>query len=119
MKTIQLTKLIADDGMILTDGTQFVHAVIIRENMSIDDWQEITEKYYAKLMAKMTPREFILALLDKGITKASIEEIMEQNDRVWAELSYATIIIRTNPLLDQFCGYFDLTPEDVDALFGL
>ena len=28
-------------------------------------------------------------------------------------------IERKNPLLDQLCGQFGLTPEDVDGIFGL
>ena len=39
--------------------------------------------------------------------------------QVWAELNYATFIERKNPLLDELCGQFGLTPEDVDGIFGL
>lgn len=119
MKTTQLTKLTAEDGMILTNGEQFLTSVILREGSSPDDWQEITMLQYKRLMAQMTPREFILVLLSKGITRQQIEEQANKNEQVWAELNYATTIIRANPLLDQLCGVFGLTAEDLDVIFGI
>ena len=59
------------------------------------------------------------SLDDKGITKAQIEELINSNQQVWAELNYATRILRANPLLDELCGQFGLTPADVDEMFGL
>lgn len=40
---IQLTKLIAADGMVLTDGTSYGHIVFLGENDAIDRWKEILE----------------------------------------------------------------------------
>ena len=119
MITTTLTKLTASEGMILTDGTQFTHSVLLREGESPENWSEITLEEHRKLMAQMTPREFILKLMDKGITKVQLQALIDSNDRVWAELNYATLITRANPLLDQLCGQFGLTPADVDAMFGL
>ena len=119
MITTTLTKLTAETGYVLTDGEQFTHSVLLREGESASDWSEITEEYYRKLIAKMTPREFILKLMGKGITREQLEALINSNDRVWAELNYATLITRANPLLDEFCEQFDLTTADVDELFGL
>lgn len=119
MITTSLTKLTAETGKILTDGKQFTHSVLLREGEEPQDWQEITEEYYRKIIAQMTPREFILALMEKGITREQIESLINSNDRVWAELNYATLISRVNPLLDELCGQFGLTPADVDEIFGL
>ena len=119
MITTQLTKLTAEVGMVLTNGEQFTHSVLLREGESPEDWSEITEEYYRRLQAQMTPREFILALFARGITREQIESLLDENDRAWAELNYATLISRANPLLDQLCGRFDLTPADVDEIFGL
>lgn len=119
MITTQLTKLTASTGMVLTNGEQFTHSVLLREGESPEAWSEITEDDYRRLMAKMTPREFILKLMQKGITRAEIEELINNNDQVWAELNYATLITRANPLLDQLCGQFGLTTTDVDEIFGL
>ena len=119
MITTQLTKLTADTGMVLTDGKQFTHSVLLREGEPSEDWQEITEEYYHRLMAQMTPREFILALMQRGITREQLESLISANDQVWAELNYATLITRANPLLDQLCGQFGLTSVDVDEIFGL
>lgn len=119
MITTQLTKLTASAGMVLTDGEQFTHSVLLREGEEPSVWSEITEEQYRRLVAQMTPREFILKLMQKGITREQIEDLIKNNDQVWAELNYATLITRANPLLDQLCSQFGLTPADVDEIFGL
>lgn len=119
MITTSLTKLTAEAGMVLTDGKQFTHSVLLREGEDPLKWSEITEAQYRKLQANMTPREFMLALMEKGITREQLEALINSNDRVWAELNYATVISRANPLLDQLCGQFGLTTEDLDEMFGL
>ena len=119
MITTTLTKLTASTGMVLTNGKDFTHSVLLREGESPEDWSEITEEYYRKLQAQMTPREFILKLMEKGVTREQLEALINSNDRVWAELNYATLVTRANPLLDELCGQFGLTPEDVDEMFGL
>jgi hypothetical protein len=72
-----------------------------------------------KYFAQMTPREFVLGMLSRGVTREQIEELIADNQQVWAELNYATYVERKNPLLDQLCGLFGLTPGDVDGIFGL
>lgn len=119
MITTTLTKLTADTGMVLTNGKDFTHSVLLREGESPKDWSEITEEYFRKLQANMTPREFILKLMEKGITREQLEALINSNDRVWAELNYATLVARANPLLDELCNQFGLTPDDVDKMFGL
>lgn len=118
MITTTLTKLTANHGMVLTNGKDFTHSVLLREDESPEDWSEITEEYYKKLIAKMTPREFILKLMEKGISREQLEDLINSNDRVWAELNYATEINRANPLLDELCGQFGLTIADVDEMFA-
>ena len=115
----QLTKLTASPGYVLTDGHQFTHSVLLREGEDPSDWSEITEAQHRKIMANMTPREFVLKLMERGITREQLEALIATNDQVWAELNYATVISRANPLLDQLCAQFGMTPADVDALFGL
>lgn len=115
----QLTKLTAETGYVLTNGENFTHSVLLREDESPEDWSEITEDDYRRLQANMTPREFLLALLAKGKTREQIETIINSDDRVWAELTGATIIMRANPLLDQLCSRLNLTTTDIDEMFGL
>lgn len=119
MITTTLTKLTAQTGYVLTDGQQFTHSVLLREGESPENWSEITEEYYRKLQARMTPREFVLALMAKGITKQQLETLINSNDQVWAEFNYATEINRANPLLDQFCSQVGLTIQDLDEIFNL
>ena len=45
MITTSLTKLTASEGMVLTNGTDFTHSVLLREGESPEAWQEITENY--------------------------------------------------------------------------
>ena len=118
MKKFNLIHLQAEDGMYLTDGTRFVKFIQIGEGQSEDDWTEVTEAEFNRATANMTPREFILKLMEKGVTKAQIEEL-NANPQVWAELNFATMILRVNPLLDQLCSQFGLTSEDLDEMFGL
>ena len=119
MITTTLIKLTASTGMVLTNGKDFTHSVLLREGESPEDWSEITEEYFRKLQANMTPREFILKLMEKGVTREQLEALINSNDRVWAELNYATLVTRANPLLDELCGQFGLTSADVDEMFGL
>lgn len=119
MITELITTLRAEPGMVLTNGKEFTHSVMLAQGQEPSDWSEISETQFQRLMAKMTPREFILKLMEKGITREQLEALINSNDRVWAELNYATEINRANPLLDQLCGQFGLTSSDVDELFGL
>ena len=119
MITELITTLRAEAGMVLTNGKEFTHSVMLAQGQDPEDWSEISETQFQKLMAKMTPREFILKLMEKGITRQQLEDLINENDRVWAELNYATEINRANPLLDQLCGQFGLTSSDVDELFGV
>ena len=119
MITETITTLRAEAGMVLTNGKEFTHSVMLAQGQSPEGWSEISETQFQKLMAKMTPREFILKLMEKGITRQQLEDLINENDRVWAELNYATEINRANPLLDQLCSRFGLTSSDVDELFGV
>jgi hypothetical protein len=119
MITTTLTKLTADAGKVLTDGKNFSKSILLMEGEDPTKYTEITEEYFRKLQAQMTPREFILKLMEKGVTREQLEALINSNDRVWAELNYATLITRANPLLDELCGQFGLTPADVDEMFGL
>ena len=118
MQKINITRLKADEGKYLTDGTRFLKVVNLTPEQSEDDWSEVDEIVFKRARARMTPREFILKLMDKGVTKAQIEAL-NQNEQVWAELNFATTILRANPLLDELCGQFGLTSKDVDEIFGL
>ena len=119
MQTKQITRLTADENMYLMKDNQFYKTVDLKDGESAEDYTEVSEKVMKKYYAQMTPREFVLGLLSRGITREQIEELIKSNQQVWAELNYATFIERKNPLFDELCGQFGLTPEDVDGIFGL
>lgn len=119
MQTKQITRLTAEEGMYLRKENNFYKTVDLKDGESVEDYKEVSEKVMKKYYARMTPREFILALLSRGITREQIENLINSNQQVWAELNYATYIERKNPLLDEFCEQFGLTSEDVDGIFGL
>lgn len=119
MQKYTLIHLQADDKKYLTDGKRIVKSIDIGQGQSEDDWREIDEYEFKKMTATLTPREFVLSLLNRGVTREQIEELIKSNEQVWAELNYATYIERKNPLLDELCSQFGLTPKDVDELFGI
>lgn len=119
MQTKQITRLTADEGKYLRKDNNFYKTVDLKDGESASDYEEVAEKVMKKYFAQMTPREFVLGMLSRGVTREQIEELIASNQQVWAELNYATYIERKNPLLDQLCGQFGLTPEDVEGIFGL
>lgn len=50
--TIELRKLTASSGMVLTNGETYSKEVYLGCNDSPDNWHEITEEEYNKLMEK-------------------------------------------------------------------
>lgn len=69
-------------------------------------------------MLKMTPRDFLLACVnDLKIDYSKIKELMDNNPQVAIELQFCNFVYRGNPLLDQLCGNFGVTSEQLDELF--
>ena len=68
-------------------------------------------------MLKMTPRDFLLAITDMGVEWTAIKALMDSNPQVAIELQFCNNVYRGNPLLDQLCGQFNITNEQLDELF--
>ena len=51
-ETITQTILKADEGMYLTNGETYGKTVIIPESANENDWHEITEEEYNKILAE-------------------------------------------------------------------
>lgn len=49
-ETITRIKLIASDGMILTNGTDYGREVFLADTEKADNWHEITEEEYAEIL---------------------------------------------------------------------
>lgn len=96
---------------VLQDGTiQSFEMVKTEEEKAQEEKERI-----ARL--KMTPREFLLAVVDMGVDYSKIKELMSSNPRVEIELQYCNNVYRGNPLLDQLCEGFGVTTEQLDELF--
>lgn len=68
-------------------------------------------------MLKMTPRDFLLAITNMGVEWPAIKALMDSNPQVAIELQFCNNVYRGNPLLDQLCGQFNVTSEQLDELF--
>lgn len=68
-------------------------------------------------MLKMTPRDFLLAITNLGVEWTAIKALMDSNPQVAIELQFCNNVYRGNPLLDQLCGQFNVTSEQLDELF--
>ena len=66
---------------------------------------------------KMTPRDFLLAITNMGVEWTAIKALMDSNPQVAIELQFCGNVHRGNPLLDQLCGQFNITSEQLDELF--
>ena len=54
LETIELIKLIPSEGMYLTNGEAYSKEVYLGCNDSPDNWYEISEAEYAKILAEET-----------------------------------------------------------------
>lgn len=79
--------------------------------------EKVQEEKERIAMLKMTPRDFLLAVVDMGVDYSKIKELMASNPQVEIELQYCNNVYRGNPLLDQLCGNFGVTAEQLDELF--
>ena len=68
-------------------------------------------------MLKMTPRDFLLAITNMGVEWTDIKALIDSNPQVAIELQFCNNVYRGNPLLDQLCGQFNVTSEQLDELF--
>ena len=52
-----------------------------------------------------------------GVEWTAIKALMDNNPQVAIELQFCNNVYRGNPLLDQLCGQFNITSEQLDELF--
>lgn len=55
--TVKGNKITADKGMILTNGKGYTKCLYLGVNDSVDNWHEITEEEYNKIMAEKKAAE--------------------------------------------------------------
>lgn len=107
-------------------------ATLLMPNITIEetdiDYQNVGGKYVTPevaiekekervAMLKMTPRDFLLAITNMGVEWTAIKALMDSNPQVAIELQFCNNVYRGNPLLDQLCGQFNVTSEQLDELF--
>ena len=54
MVTIELRKITATDGMILTNGETYGKIIYLGKNDSADNWHEISETEYAAILEEQS-----------------------------------------------------------------
>ena len=50
--TVIINKIIADEGMVLTDGQSYGRIVFLAKEDCAENWHEITEAEYEKILAE-------------------------------------------------------------------
>lgn len=86
------------------------------DNPDYEDEQQQAEKERIAML-KMTPRDFLLALVELGVDYNEIKQLKSTNAQVEIELDYCNFIYRGNPLLDQLAPQFNISKEQLDNLF--
>ena len=80
--------------------------------------QEQEEKRRARIMElKMTPLDFLKAVIKLGISYDTIKQLMEANPEVDMEMRYCQNVYRKHPMLEQFATQFGVTSEQLDNIF--
>lgn len=67
---------------------------------------------------KMTPRDFLLGLIDMGASYSDIKALIAQNEQAELELNYCQNVYRGNPLLDSLCEIIGVSPQQLDDMFN-
>lgn len=68
-------------------------------------------------MLKMTPLDFLKALLQLGISYETIKSIMEANPSVEMEMKYCQNVYRGHPMIAQFAAQYGIADEMLDEIF--
>ena len=79
--------------------------------------EKLEEETKRIAMLKMTPLDFIKALEEVGVSYSQIKELCNTNEEVEKQLRFCNHVYRGNPLLDQLCGLFNVTAEQLNELF--
>ncbi len=123
-----------NDLIVLTGDSKeaLESATLLMPNITIEetdiDYQNVGGEYVTPevaiekekervAMLKMTPRDFLLAITNMGVEWTAIKTLMDSNPQVAIELQFCNNVYRGNPLLDQLCGQFNVTSEQLDELF--
>jgi hypothetical protein len=57
IETIELKKIHASDGFVLTNGTNYTKMLVLSKTDSIDNWYEITDAEYAVILENADKEE--------------------------------------------------------------
>lgn len=112
-------------GLKIHFGNNAIYALeeneIIKNDVPIIDENFEYKKQLAEKerigMLKMTPLDFIKALESVGVSYITIKKLCDENEEVDKQLRFCNMVYRGNELLDNLCGQFGITSEQLDALF--
>lgn len=97
--------------------TDTAHIYYVKNGQFATEDRQTYERKIRIAKLKMTPLDFIKCLESVGITYAQVKVLCDANEQVDKELRFCQNVYRGNALLDQLCGQFGVTPEQLDALF--
>lgn len=92
------------------------NALVINPNYEAEQAEKEAERV---AMLRITPRDFLLALVELGVDYNLIKQLKASNPQVEIELDYCNYVYRGNPLLDQLAPQFNITKEQLDNLFKM
>lgn len=87
--------------------------------VTLEEAEEIKkQEEHARIMElKMTPLDFLKAIIKLGISYDTIKQLMEANPEVDMEMRYCQNVYRKHPMLEQFATQFGVTSEQLDNIF--
>lgn len=68
-------------------------------------------------MLKMTPLDFLKALVSIGIEYTTIKEIIEANPAVEMEMRYCQNVYRGHPMINTLASQYGISSETLDEIF--
>lgn len=77
----------------------------------------LVEQPNALAMLKMTPLDFLKALIQLGISYDTIKAIMGANPAIEMEMEFCQNVYRGHPMIEQFAQQYGIPSEVLDNIF--
>lgn len=116
----KVTKEFAGSGLTNIDNSTHTSTQVAPPlyDVGIPIWTGSAWRVVSKNPNVVSPRQIRLALIAAGISLASIDQLIADNETAKVEWEYATEIHRDHALLSQMATALELTSTEVDAIFA-